>query len=311
MDLAALRTFVTVAEFGSFSRAAEALHVAQPAVSAQIKRLERDLRVQLFDRSTRRVQLTAAGQALLPRAQLILGEAERAQTEARLMSAGLTGRVALGFVGTATYSLLPQVVRAVRAQLPSVELEVFGEQLTPSLAADLAEHRLDIAVMRDPLPDPGLDLRPLRSERFVAALPADHRLAGEDSIDLAALAEDTFITHPSGRRSVTYDAVVQACAQAGFAPREVLEIRETATLVAFVAAGLGVALVPEPVRALALEGVVFRELSDVQATTALVVASQAGTHSPTAARVVELIVATAASPQPRTSARANLGKPPD
>lgn len=301
MDLAALRTFVTVAEFASFSRAAEALHVAQPAVSAQIKRLERDLRVQLFDRSTRRVQLTSAGQALLPRAQLILGEAQRVREEAQLLAHGLTGRVALGFVGTATYSLLPQVVRAVRGQLPQVELEVFGEQLTPSLTADLTARRLDVAVMRDPLPGPGLEVRPLRTERFVAALPVDHRLAAEKSVDLAALAEDTFITHPSGRRSVTYDAVIQACAQAGFAPREVLEIRETATLVAFVAAGLGVALVPEPVRSLALEGVAYRSLQDVEAVTRLVVAARSETASPTVAHVIDLITATATAVDPTTA----------
>jgi DNA-binding transcriptional LysR family regulator len=125
----------------------------------------------------------------------------------------------------------------------------------------------------------------------VAALPADHPAAAQTTAtELAALRHDTFITHPSGRRSVMYDAVIRACGQAGFVPAEVVEVRETATLVTFVAAGIGVALVPEPVRSLALAGVTFRSLTDVDRRTDLVLATRADDTSAAVTRVVELIV---------------------
>jgi DNA-binding transcriptional LysR family regulator len=294
MDLIALRAFVTVAELTSFSRAAETLHLAQPAVSQQLKRLERDLGAPLLRRSTRRVELTAAGAQLLPRARTILAEAGRAEAEVRLLAAGFAGRVAVGFVGTATYDLLPRVARSVRAQLPDVRLELYGEQLSPALVEGLLSRRLDIAVMRDPAPDASLTVRTLRSERLVAALPVDHPAASGDQVELASLRDSTFVTHPSGRRSVMYDEVMQACRRVGFLPPEVVEVRETATLVTFVAAGIGVALVPEPVRSLAVEGVAYRSLADVDLQTALVVATRAEDLPATVLHVVDVVVAAGA-----------------
>lgn len=288
MDMEALRTFVRVAEFGNFSRAADSLNLAQPAVSQQIKRLERDLGAEVFLRSTRRVQLTSAGEALLPRARTILTEAQRAARDVRLRADGLAGRVVVGFVGTATYSLLPAVTRSVRSHLPDVELEVYGEQLTPELVEGLVAHRLDVAVLRDPSPGPEVTVLPLRKERLIAAVPSDHPAATRKRVRLAALRDDAFVTHPSGHRSVTYEAVMQACRQAGFVPRDVVEVRETATLVAFVAAGIGVALVPEPVRSLAVEGVAFRPL-DVAHRTELGVAWRTEDKSAAVARVVEVV----------------------
>lgn len=286
MDFATLRTFVTVADEANFSRAAELLHVAQPAVSQQIKRLERQAGSQLFTRSTRRVELTAAGAALLPRARAILADVAAAEAELRLLKQGRTGRVSVGFVGTATYDLLPRLSRAVRADLPLVALELFGERLSPALEQDLRDLRLDIAFMRAPSSEPGLRTRVVRSERLVAALPADYP-AG---LRLADLRDEVFVTHPSGHRSVMFDAVMQACRDVGFTPAEVVEVRETATLVAFVAAGLGVALVPEPVRSLALEGVVYRELADLQQRTELVLATRTDEESPTVRQVVAAAV---------------------
>lgn len=294
MNLASLRTFLAVAELASFSRAADVLHLAQPAVSQQVKRLERDLGTEVLRRSTRRVQLTPAGEMLLPRARAILAEVDRAETEVRRLSAGLTGRVAVGFVGTATYDVLPRVARSVRTQLPDVELELYGEQLSPALVEGLLSRRLDIAVMRDPAPDPSIIVRPFRSEQLVAALPVDHPLASDESVELAALQGSAFVTHPSGHRSVMYDAVMQACRRVGFLPAEVVEVRETATLVAFVAAGIGVALVPESVRSLAIEGVTFRALADVDYQTELMLATRAGDTAATVMSVVDVVEATTA-----------------
>jgi DNA-binding transcriptional LysR family regulator len=290
MELRDLRTFVAVAELASFSRAAEQLHLAQPAVSQHVKRLERDLGATVLERSTRRVELTSAGEQLLLRARAILADVVRAEDEVRLLESGSAGRVAVGFVGTATYDLLPRVSRRVRAELPGIELELHGEQLTPALVGGLLERRLDVAVGRDPEPHPSLVSRSLRTERLVAALPSDHPGARRRSVRLASLRNAAFVTHPSGHRSVMYAAVVAACRSAGFTPREVVEVRETATLVAFVAAGLGVALVPEPVRSLALEGVEYRRLSDVDQRTELTLLTRREDPSPAVRAVANLVL---------------------
>ena len=290
MDTVTLRAFVTVAELSSFSRAGEELHLAQPAVSQQVRRLERELGAELLERSTRRVRLTAAGERLLPRARGILAEVSRAEEEVRLLRSGLLGSVAVGFVGTATYDVLPRVARSVGERLPGIRLELYGEQLTPALVEGLTSGRLDIAVLRDHTPDSALAVQPLRQERLVAALPADHPLSGSEAVSLASLRNDTFVTHPSGHRSVMYDAMMQACRQVGFRPREVVEVRETSTLVTFVAAGIGVALVPEPVRALSLTGVVYRPLSDVDQITTLDLTTRTGDQPAAVAAVAAVVV---------------------
>jgi DNA-binding transcriptional LysR family regulator len=289
MNLDGMRAFVAVAELASFTRAAEALHLAQPAVSQQVKRLERDLGVSLLTRSTRRVALTPAGERLLVRARSVLEEVSRAETEVQQVAGGWAGQVSVGFVGTATYDLLPRVVRRVRQELPDVELEVHGEQLSPDLREGLLRRRLDVVVMRDPQPDVAVDVHQLRSEPLVAVLPVDHPAAAHDSVALADLRDDSFVTHPSGRRSVMHAAVLEACRSVGFIPSDVIEVRETATLVAFVAAGIGVALVPEPVRSLALTGVAYRPVSDIAQRTDLVLATRAGERSPSVLRVADLV----------------------
>ena len=291
MNLQDLRTFVAVVELGGFGRAAEALHLAQPAVSQHVKRLERQVGATVLRRSTRRVELTAAGEQLLRRARSILAEVARAEVEVRLIESGRAGRVALGFVGTATYDLMPRVARRVRRRLPEVELDLHGERLSPDLVEALLARELDVVAIRDPDPDPALSVRPLRSERLVAVLPADHPAAAEDRVALADLRGETFVTHPSGHRSVMFAAIMDACRRVGFLPDEVVEVRETAALVAFVAAGAGVALVPEPVRSLALDGVVYRPLSDVEQRTELVLATRADETSATVLTVAGLVEA--------------------
>ena len=295
MDLVTLRAFVTVADLGSFSRAAEVLHVSQPVVSQQVKRLERDLGVEVLLRSTRRVELTAAGARLLPRARVVLTDVARAEAESRMLGDGVAGRVSVGFVGTATYDLLPRVARSVRDRFPDVELEVYGEQLTPVLVEGLLSRRLDVAVMRAAAADPALTVRPLREEALVLALPVDHPLAQDGPVPLAALRGSTFVTHPSGHRSAMHDAAVQAWRAAGFVPGEVVEVRETATLVAFVAAGIGVALVPAPVRSLAVRGVSYHPLADVDARVELVLGTRPEEVPAAVEHVVDLVRAAAAT----------------
>jgi len=289
-DLRALRTFLVVTEERHFGRAAERLNLAQPAVSQQIKRLEKELGAAVLRRTTRTVELTDVGRHLADRARMILMAVDRAEADVQQMKRGRAGRVAIGFVGTATYDVLPQVSRRLRAELPDVDLELYGEQLSPTLLEMLTERRVDLAVVRNPQPGNDFDAVHLRTEPLIAALPADFSGDEQPAVALKDLRERTFVTHPSGYQSAMFSAVMGACHQAGFAPHEVIEVRETSTMVAFVAAGLGVALVPASVRSLALDGVAYRPLSDVHVDTELKIVNRRGELSAAAATVRELII---------------------
>jgi DNA-binding transcriptional LysR family regulator len=295
MELRHLRSYAVLTQDRHFGRAAGRLHIAQPALSQQIKQLERELGVQLLSRTTRRVELTPAGQRFAEHCRVVLGSVDRAGHDMAQLAAGLAGRVSAGFIGTATYDLLPRAARQVRDALPDVRLDLHGELLSPALVDGLLDGSYDLAVLRpDGLDRPGLQLRVLRGERLVAVLPDRHRLAGQDRIDLAELAAEPFVMHPSGHRSSTHDHVLTACAAAGFRPAEIMEVGETATMVVFVAAGLGVALVPEPVRRLALDGIAYVPLTE-PATVGLALALRAGETSPAVLRVADIVAASCLS----------------
>jgi DNA-binding transcriptional LysR family regulator len=234
---------------------------------------------------------TEAGGRLAEHARTVLGDVARAQADMEQLASGDVGRVSVGFIGTATYDVLPRVAREVRRELPGVELELHGELLSPQLVTGLADHTYDVALIRpDPLDSSDLAVQRLRSERLVAVLPSGHALAGRRRIPLSALSHEAFVMHPSGHRSSMHARVLEACADAGFTPHPVLEVGETATLVVFVAAGLGVALVPEPVRSLGLDGVSYVALTDPPSVN-LALATRADDHSPAVRRVAELVAA--------------------
>jgi DNA-binding transcriptional LysR family regulator len=286
MELRHLRYYVAVAEECHFGRAAERLHIAQPPLSQQIKALESELGVRLLNRSTRKVELTPAGERFLDRARGILASLDAAGVEAARIASGEVGRLALGFTGTATYELLPTLARVLHEDMPGIELDLKGEMLTPRQVTALGDGTIDVGFLRPPVNDPGLEVRVLRREPLIAALPESHPLADRPSVRLADLKAETFISYPSHRRSVVHDAVFAACRRAGFQPTEVQEVAETSTLVAFVAAGLGVALVPASVQHLHITGATFKPLAGTTGEVELAVAWRKGDDSPVLARVL-------------------------
>lgn len=288
MDLRQLRHFLTLAEECHFGRAAARLHVAQPALSQQVKQLERELGVSLFNRSTRHVELTEAGRHLVEHARVLVAEEERTLAHMRELATGHAGRVSVGFIGTATYDVLPRVARTVRARLPGITLDLRGETLNPELVEGLRSGVFDLAVLRGSVDEEDISTLPLRSEPLVAVVPAHHRLADRPSIPLADLAEEPFVIHPSRHRSSMYDLVLAACGRAGFAPAQVLEVGETATLVVLVAAGHGVALVPASVQSLHVEGVTYVPLAGTEAVD-LVLARRARRDSAAVDQVAAVI----------------------
>lgn len=291
MELRHLRYFRAVAEEKHFGRAAARLHMAQPPLSQQIKQLESELGVRLLRRTTRRVDLTPAGEAYLVRVRAILRAVDVAGDEAKRIGSGLEGRLVIGCVGSATYSLLPALARALREQLPGVDYAFQGEMLTPDQIAALRDGSIDLALMRppgDPADFADVTVVTLREEKYVVALPEDHRLAARSRVRVADLRDEGLIVHSGHGRSAMYDAVVGLCRDAGFEPVIRHEVAETSTLVTFVAAGLGVAVVPEPVAELVVAGGTYRPLAS-RARMDLVVATRADDDSAALARTLRVL----------------------
>ncbi|MBO2463240.1 LysR substrate-binding domain-containing protein [Actinomadura violacea] len=298
MDLRQLRYFVAVAEELHFGRAADRLNMAQPPLSQAIRRLEADLGVELLHRSTRRVDLTDAGRGYLARARRILDEVDDAAHEARRIAAGAVGHLTIGCVGSATYSLLPALSRGLSRELSGVDFSFRGEMLVPDQAAALRTGDIDLALLRPPIADLSLTVLPLRRDRLVVAAPADHPLAALPRIAITDLADADLIVHSADRRSVMYDVVLGLFRDAAVEPRIRHEVGETSTLVTLVAGGLGAAVVPEPVTALALDGVVFRPLARPAVTVDLAIAHRTDRTEPHLARAVAVVQRIVRPPAP-------------
>ncbi|MBS9533612.1 LysR family transcriptional regulator [Mycobacterium sp. M1] len=287
MELRHLRYFAAVAETCHFGQAAERLHVAQPALSYAIRQLEAELNTTLFNRTTRQVALTAAGEYLQKEAARILADVDDVVRGVRRVAEGRSGRVRLGLTGTAAVSHLPRIARIVKAELPGVDLEIQADLLTPEHCDALRSGALDLGVLRPPVVGEGLDLQTIAVEALVLAVSVDHRLAVEPVVSLADLRNEQFVAYQS-RESAVNDAVLRACRNVGFVPHREYLAPGTAVLLALVAAGIGVAVVPESARRLPLEGVVFRDLLDA-GTIELALAWRAGQDTPVVAAVRNIV----------------------
>lgn len=275
MELRHLRYFRAVAEELHFGRAAARLHIAQPPLSQQIRALETELGVALLIRTTRTVELTPAGAAYLQRVVRILDAVDDAGEQARRIAEGTEGLLAIGCVGSATYSLLPLLVRALGEALPGVEVRVRGEMLAPAQLAALTAGEIDLALLRPPVQHPGVRTEVVRRDRLLVALPDGHRLAARTALRVADLRDEDLVAHAGGGRSVMGSMLAAICADAGFVPRVRHEVMETSTLVTLVAAGLGAAVVPDPTAALDVAGVRYLPLEPPTLGVELVAARMA------------------------------------
>lgn len=245
MDIRALEHFVAVAEELNVTRAAARSHAAQSTVSAALRSLERELGATLLERTTRSVRLTAAGERVLPAARAAVAAVEQARDLARDGSAGLRGRVRLGVLSSLDLIDLPSAVVAFRARHPQVDLRLaVAAQGSQGLQEDLLRGRLDLALFSAP-DHPGLTTSRLLGRRFVAMLPTGHRLAERPHIRLADLADDDWVETPPGFGNRTM--LDTALERAGVARRIVVEVGDLPSAVRFVAAGLGVGVLPDAV----------------------------------------------------------------
>lgn len=243
VELRHLRYFLAVAEEKHFGRAADRLHMAQPPLSSQIKQLEAKLDTLLLERTTRKVELTEAGALLMERARKILAEVEATINDVAEVGRGAAGVLRIGFSGTATYRLMPEIVRAARERMPLVRLQISGEMLTPKMEEALLENRLDAAILRPPVQSGDIMIDEVQQTRLVAVLHRQHPLAQETGpVSIQAFASEDIVGYPRG--SSVASVVSEMARQAGFRPRVVQEATETSTLIALIGAGLGIGLMP-------------------------------------------------------------------
>lgn len=251
MELRQLRYFAAVADELHFGRAAEKLHMSQPPLSVQVGHLERELGVALFERTTRQVSLTAAGRHLRERVRALFDDVASIEVDMRQFADGLTGELTAGFVSSANYTVLPGLVPLFRARRPQVELSLIpltsGEQLDRVRAGTL-----DVALVRDDVPGEGDDLHAevVFEERLVACVPAGHDLADRGEISPTELADIPHISYPRALMPGYIDRVADVFSGVPGGVRAVEEVVHQETALGFVAAGVGVSVLPESVRQL-------------------------------------------------------------
>lgn len=243
MELFQLRYFLAVAEHLSFTRAAKALHLSQPPLSQQIKRLEDELGGELFQRNSRMVRLTDLGEAFMPRARSILLQTEDAAQEIRARTGLEKGVLRVGASGALAYHLLPLLIVEYRALYPNIDLHIV-EHRTPHLLDAAERHEIDVALIRLPHDKTKLSITVLRDEALVAVLPKSHPLADEESVTLKQLADEPFILI-SNRGEPFHNLVLQLCASQAFLPNIICSGTEYATACRLVGLGVGVSILAE------------------------------------------------------------------
>jgi DNA-binding transcriptional LysR family regulator len=264
MELRHLRYFITVAEELHFGRAASRLNISQPPLSQQIHQLEHELGFPLLIRNKHHVKLTEAGRVFLEEARLTLAHIEKALDAAERAHLGATGRLTIGFVGSTTYNIVP-LLQNYRQRFPSVNLTLHQMKTTHQLQA-LHDGRIQLGIVRTPMQSPFLTFDSIHREPFVAVLPQTHPLASQAALHLQQLAHEDFILSSRSNGSYYHDAVIRLCNQCGFYPKIALEAPEILTIVAFVSAGMGVALVPASFRDQQNKKVVYCELDDIDSS---------------------------------------------
>lgn len=258
MELRHLKYFLAVAEELHFGRAAVRLNISQPPLSQQIQQLEKEIGIQLFERTRRSVHLTDAGRVFQKEAYNVLESLERGISKARLTSRGETSWLSVGFIGSSTYALLPGILREFRQKYPEVDL-VLQEIKSSEQNRALQKRQIHISFARFPKIEPELVFETIYQEHLVAAVPANHFLTRQKSLKLSDLANAPFILFPN-QPSAHAEYTLQVFAKAGLSPRIVQTVGEMHTALGLVAAGIGVTLVPSSMQNTRREGVSFINL---------------------------------------------------
>ncbi|MFP5368388.1 MAG: LysR family transcriptional regulator, partial [Actinomycetes bacterium] len=260
VELRQLRYFLVVADELHFGRAAERLHLTQPPLTVAVRRLERELGVQLFDRTTRRVTLTPAGKSFKDRIQVAIADLDDAAGDAADVAAGRSGKIRVGFVSSASYTTIPEAIRAFREHRPRIALELnpltSGEQIE-----QLLDGNLDLGLIRDPGDVPGLRFELLSTEDLVLVLPDAHRLAAAEELQPQDLEGEPMVLFPYRLMPGFVARVLRLFEPLAAPPLVVQQAIHQETVLGLVAAGLGLSILPESVQRFQMPGVTTRRFA--------------------------------------------------
>jgi DNA-binding transcriptional LysR family regulator len=268
MDFKQFRYFIAVADALHMGRAAELLGVAQPALSQQIKALEQRLRTQLFSRDNRRLTITAAGRIFLEEARIAVRQADHALQMGMKAGRGEIGRIVIGYVDSAMLgSTLRTVLANFQNSRPEVEVGLIAMNVVDQIN-DLMEEKLDIAIVRGPLPlmPPFLSADLFQREPMAVAIPEAHPLASLRSLTLELLRDEKFITPKDPVGIGLAGHISRLCESVGFVPRVSIQVASTQTMVALVDAGFGVSILPVSLDRVRIPGVTFRPFTQEVST---------------------------------------------
>lgn len=287
LNLRRLHYFLAVVDEGHFGRAAERLHMAQPPLSQQIKRLEVELGCKLLNRSRAGITLTEAGKVLYPEAQRLVGDAMRLADKMDNLVSGAAGTLRLGFVDSAAYAIMPRLVRSFRQAWPDVDYELHN--LTSDEQVDaLASGIIDVGMIRAQLHRATLRRFTVLTERFLLAVPWDHFLTARQSAFLVDIGDESLIGFSLVKSPTLYSEVATIFAQSNVPYAPAIEVANYSTVLGLVAAGHGVAVVPRSAAQSPADGLSFIELADEAAITSITMVARPEDDSLLVARAFEL-----------------------
>lgn len=284
-----ITSFVHVAEELHFRKAAERLHIAQPALSRQIAQLEAQLGVRLLERTKRKVALTPAGRLFLEHAYRIHSDLQKAVTDVRKVNAGEAGKLVVGFIHSSAFSLTPRILRGFRERYPDVQLELAEMTMAQQLVA-LQEKSIDIGILRPPISDARLATHVLRDERFVLAVPDTHPLAARSEVALADIMDQSFVLFSRSQSPLFHSRIIAMCEKAGFVPRVVQHATQIHTVMGLVSANMGLSIVPEAAIELNHQNVRFLEILDRPPLVQVVLAWRRADPSPIVKAFADLTI---------------------
>ncbi|GGF32949.1 LysR family transcriptional regulator [Aliidongia dinghuensis] len=290
MELRHLRYFLAVAEELNFSRAALRLHIAQPPLSQQIRQLEDELGLQLFERGSRPLRLTEAGRFFKTEALELLAKLDQAIVGTRRIARGDVGWIGIGYVGSAMALLLPQVLRRFHAEHPGVEVLLF-EMLVTDQADALLDRRIHVGFVRPVLGHDGLIEETLYEEPMVIAMPVDHPMATRDSVAIAELADEPFVLYGgrTARQVIGGDFILSQLRAGGIEPKIAVESQYVESALGLVAAGMGVALTAAGFRHVPRFGVRFVPVAAPAPSIPMRVVCRGEERSPTVLAFLKIV----------------------
>jgi DNA-binding transcriptional LysR family regulator len=301
MEIRWMRAFLAVAEELNFGSAARSLHIAQPAVSQQVAQLERSLGVTLFDRTTRSVSLTQAGQAFLEPCHTALDAADAAARAAQNSASGEVGRIRVGFSGAFANKGVALLARAIRTAYPMLNLFIAGSANSEVVLDQLIAHKLDVGIISATYGHPKIGRRLVAADRLGAFLPSRHEFAGQGDVALADLRDEPFIMTDASGGFVLRDLTLQVCQEAGFRPNVIQEATDSFTVFALVAAGLGISIVPESALAVRPADVAYVPLAAVGQRLESIIAWPLGHVFPALHTVLRVAESVLPTPSPEDS----------